>query len=204
MGVTEADIKNWALVRCGQRRILDVETSNSRNAEVVNAEYPLALEHCLRLADWSFATSRIKLSADTVAPTFGYTYAYTPPVDLCNIQGVYSPDVVTIDPTTPKVKYQYEKGKILCEANGINLIYTSKEVASTLFTPEFIALLRLAIAKEIAYSITLSEGIAQAINTQFEEAKVEYLSLDNKGDDYNPVEGNQPYEHGIDFGGIFD
>ena len=176
--VTEGDIMNLALSRLGQSMILDVDLSTQQNAKIVRSHYPVERDHCLRLGDWSFATKRVVLSPSPTAPAFGYDYQYDLPFDFIGEQFVCS--IGGGDLT-----YEIEGRTLLCNENGVWLTYTFKNTQTDQYSPEFISLLKLALARVIAYPITLSEPISRSIYDEFEMAKVEYLSMDSKGDGYD-------------------
>ena len=182
--VTESDIMNLALTRLGQSIILDVELSELQNAKVVRTHYPAARDHCLRLGDWSFATKRQVLSPAQQAPAFGYEYKYELPHDYIGEQFIS-------DTNGNEVDYEIEGGRtLLCNSNGIRLTYTYREENTTNFSPEFITLLKIYLAKEIAYPITLSEPVSRSVRDEFEETKVECLSMDSKGSGYDNQTGS--------------
>lgn len=177
--VTESDIMNMALTRLGQSPILDVEISTLQNAKTVRQHYALARDYCLRLGDWSFATKRLVLSPRPDAPAFGYDYEFSLPSNFLSEQFVY-------DLNGSELCYEIEGDRtLLCNSNGVRLVYTSKVTDTLLFTPEFTQLLKMQLAKEIAYPITLSEPIARSVQDELEEMKIEYLSVDSKGNGYD-------------------
>jgi hypothetical protein len=180
--VTESDIMNLALSRLGQDLILDVDISTLNNAKIVRSHYPLARDHCLRLGDWSFATKRVVLSPSVSPPEFGYDYKYELPSDYLGEQFVY-------DLSDNEICYEIEGRTLLCNESGIRLVYTFRNTNTSEFTPEFTSLLKLHLAKEIAYPITLSEPIARSISNELEDMKVEYLSMDSKGSGYDHQHG---------------
>ena len=168
-----------ALTRLGQSPILDVDVSALQNAKTVRQHYPLARDYCLRLGDWSFATKRVVLSPRPTAPAFGYTHQFDLPSDFLSEQFVCDLD-------GSDLCYELEGDRtLLCDSAGVRLVYTSKVEDTLLFNPEFTQLLKMQLAKEIAYPITLSESIARSVQDELEEMKIEYLSIDSKGNGFN-------------------
>lgn len=187
---TESDIMNLALTRLGQDMILDVELSDIQNAKIVRAHYPIARDHCLRLGDWSFATKRVVLSPHPSPPPFKYEYQFELPSDFIGEQFVNNLN-------GSEICYEIEGRTLLCNESGIELTYTFRNVKTGEYTPEFISLLKLQLAKEIAYPITLSEPIARSVSNELEELKPEYLSMDSKGSGYNHQTGENDLGWGV-------
>jgi len=188
--VTESDIMNMALTRLGQNPILDVELSTLQNAKVVRQHYELARDYCLRLGDWSFATKRIVLSPRPSAPVFGYDKQFDLPSDFLSAQEV-------CDLSGNPIEYKLEAERtLLVNSDGVRLIYTAKIEDTLLFTPEFSQLLKMQLAKEIAYPITLSESIARSVQDELEEMKIEYISVDDRGNGFSILNDDINWEAG--------
>lgn len=146
-----------ALLDLGAQSISDF-TENTDRAKIVANIYPSARDDLLREHVWKFAIKRTLLAPDADKPAFGYTYAYTLPADFLKAITVnygYYPD------------YTIENGKILTNENSIALRYIYQNVDVTTYDAAFIKLLTLMIKSKIAYSVTQSTSLAEAIKQEF-------------------------------------
>lgn len=71
---------NNALAQAGQNFIDDMDAQTTE-AKLCKQFYEQLLDATLREHFWNFATKRENLTAASVAPTFGWTYAYDVPQD---------------------------------------------------------------------------------------------------------------------------
>lgn len=146
-----------ALLDLGAQSISDF-TENTDRAKIVANIYPSARDDLLREHVWKFAIKRTLLAPDVDKPAFGYSYAYTLPADFLEAITVnygYYPD------------YTIENGKILTNENSIALRYIYQNVDVTTYDATFIKLLTLMIKSKIAYSVTQSTSLAEAIKQEF-------------------------------------
>ncbi len=146
-----------ALLDLGAQSISDF-TENTDRAKIVANIYPSARDDLLREHVWKFAIKRTLLAPDVDKPAFGYSYAYILPADFLEAITVnygYYPD------------YTIENGKILTNENSIALRYIYQNVDVTTYDATFIKLLTLMIKSKIAYSVTQSTSLAEAIKQEF-------------------------------------
>lgn len=146
-----------ALLKLGAQSISDF-TENTDRAKLVANIYPSIRDDLLREHVWKFAIKRMLLAPDADRPAFGYTHAYTLPADFLKaitINEHYYPD------------YTIENGKILTNANSVQLRYVYQNEDVTTYDATFIKLLTLAIKADIAYSVTQSTSLAEAAKQEF-------------------------------------
>ena len=70
------DICNGALNQLGATTILSL-TEDSKNARLCNSRYTQVRDAVFRSHPWNCLQKRVELAADTTAPAWGFSYAYT-------------------------------------------------------------------------------------------------------------------------------
>lgn len=81
---SEVSICNAALTKVGGNRITSL-ADGSVNARHCNARYADIRDRELRRHVWTFATKRAQLAADSTAPSFGPSNAFTLPADYIRL-----------------------------------------------------------------------------------------------------------------------
>lgn len=181
MAITKLEVVNQALARLGQEPLLSYDASDDRNATIIRQFYETAKEYVLKLMDPAFATYRASLAQISPAPSFGWTYWYQLPSNFLSIQEVF-------DATgAPVSKYRLERDRLLTNYGTINIVYTKNVDEGAGFTPEFVSLLYMKLATDIAYPITLSEPTAASIFDAYKLLEDQYPTLDYKGEDFTVV-----------------
>ena len=174
---TFVSICNLALTELGAGTppITDL-TDNTKTARACNRIYEQARDQALRDHPWNFALKRATLSADTTAPVWTYTNAFTWPTGCLRI--------IQVDTTEAWV---VEGQKILSNAAApLNILYIDTITDPTLFDANFVEAYATKIAATIAFDITASRSaMADMItlyNARLQEARLidaqESLSAD--------------------------
>jgi hypothetical protein len=78
-------IANMALQRLGARGAIASIDEDSPNAIKVNAIWDMIFQEVLSERDWKFAKIRVALQQASVAPVYGYHYAYGLPSDFLRL-----------------------------------------------------------------------------------------------------------------------
>ena len=81
------EICNSALNQLGASAITSL-SENSKNGRLCNARYNTVRDAVFRAHPWNCLTKRITLAADTTAPDWGYTHAFTLPSDCLRVLGI--------------------------------------------------------------------------------------------------------------------
>lgn len=75
-------ICNWALIKNGQPRVSDIDTTDTKPARTLVALWPLVLDATLQAYPWKFAIISAQLAADDDAPANpDWDVQYTVPTD---------------------------------------------------------------------------------------------------------------------------
>lgn len=154
----KTSIANRALSIIGSKRVSNIETTDTKPARVINEMYDEVRDAMLTLIPWNFAVKRTSLAPDGTAPSWGWTYAYTPPADFMSLYRIrYNP------------KYEFEDNKILTdEGTTLYIKYIYKQTNEAKFSPLFAEALGARLGYEICEIITQS-------NTKKAKAYQNYL-----------------------------
>jgi hypothetical protein len=131
---SDVDICNLALGYLKIEPITNIETPNSNEARICAKYYDIARQAVLESADWSFATKRASLSADTNTPAFGWTaQSDNMPDDFLKLIGVYNTNGDLYINTNNQF-YEFENNRILTD---LGAPYYIKYVADVTNVAEF-------------------------------------------------------------------
>jgi hypothetical protein len=174
MSQSIVDVCNNALQYLGAARILSL-ADNSREARACNVAYDSNRRAELRKHPWNFAKTRVVLAADTTAPAFGYTYAFTLPSDCLKV----------IIPKDESLDWQIEGRKILtnwmntpyggAESTGasLSLLYIRDEQDTAQWDSTFFDMLALSMALDMCDDLTQSNTKKQLLSQQYVDARAE-------------------------------
>lgn len=191
--MTPTDICNLGLTRLGAKgRIQDLETENSAEALRCREIYDQARRTVLIDFDWGFARRReeLTLAVGETAPPH-YTHAYVYPQKCLKERFIPVGD-------DDRIPARFELG--IDSTLQIPLIYTAHYPAVLVFTAdvettsiyptEFIEVLALRIAADVALPLTQKEGRAQALTRAYEQARGRYgsgaMNRENPGPEMDP------------------
>lgn len=106
---TKIQVCNLALNLIGANEI-ESFTDNSREAQLLNANYELWVHQCFSKYNWRFATTAAQGTQQAVCPIPQWKYAYLLPGDLIDIDSVYLNKVTPIydTSTNPPTIIRYE------------------------------------------------------------------------------------------------
>lgn len=161
---SQVDICNRALQKLGADRIISI-TQDSVSARACNLAYNSVRDTELRAHAWNFAIKRASLAADSIAPVYGYDYAYTLPSDYLRIlKNDAQEDVLT-------QSWKIEGGKILTNDSAPLLIrYIARITDTTLYDASFINVLSCKLAMELCEELTQSNTKRQIAAAEYKDA----------------------------------
>jgi hypothetical protein len=141
-------ICNRALGRLGSDTIADI-SEGTNNASYCGRFLPEAIEHILGQWDFKFARKRQRLAKNADKPAFGWKYQFNYPMDCIRLVKVYggSSDKPEEGECVP---YQVENGKILADAEALQIIYIARPDDPNLLPQS----MRKAISTHLAYLLT--------------------------------------------------
>jgi hypothetical protein len=153
---SEIDICNAAFLALGHTPITSLEEGSNKSI-IAKALYPIERDAALRAYPWNFARTRATIAADATPPISGeWSRQFTMP------SSPYCLRVVRID-DNPEIEYKIEGRKILCEESTLNLLYIARIEDVALFDSLFLSTLSYRMAAKMAYAITGSNTVADAM-----------------------------------------
>ena len=167
---TVTSICNKALIKLGiTKKILNVETDDSPEANACSMVYDDILKEVLRVHNWNFAIFRQSLNKDNTTPVFGFTNRFILPT---------SPTFLRLLEIENNPVFRLENGYILSDENSINIRFIGKETNPNKYDSIFINLFACRIALEIGHSLTSDNGLIARIKQEY----IELLSLASEKD----------------------
>jgi len=177
-------ICNRALGRLGSDTITDL-SNGTQSAEYCGRFLPEAIEYVLGQWDFKFARKRIQLAMNVEQPAFGWKYQFNYPMDCIRLVKVYS------EQASEDVPYQVENGKILTDADELQIIYIARPDDPNQM-PQSV---RKAISTHLAYllatPLTSNEQLIALIAAE-SQAAVERAKKEDAEMNYDPwAQGNR-------------
>lgn len=166
-------IANRALTKLGAARIISLGDDNKQSRAVLSCFDDLRDDE-LRSHRWSFAMRRTSLAADSEAPAFGFTYAYTLPADFLRLDLVNDefPAVVMDNYIGVETNdYTIEGNKILANmAAPLKLRYIARIEDPNQMDVNFREALSCRIAAELAEDLTQSNQKRELAWNEYKQA----------------------------------
>ena len=160
------DICNGALNQLGATTILSL-TEDSKNARLCNQRYTQVRDSVFRSHPWNCLQKRIELAADTTAPAWGFSYAYTLPSDCLRLLRILDYDS----------NYKVEGRKILSNTSSMKILYVARvtdpneydELLRETLSAALGETLSAALGADIAFGITSNNQTAQNMYQLFQD-----------------------------------
>jgi hypothetical protein len=143
------DICNGALNQLGASTILSL-TEDSKNARLCNARYTQVRDSLFRSHPWNCLQKRVQLAADTTAPAWGFTSAYTLPADCLRLLRILDYDS----------NHKVEGRKILTNNSSMKILYVSRIEDPNEYDELLRETISAALAADIAYAVTSSNPVS--------------------------------------------
>ena len=152
------DICNGALNQLGATTILSL-TEDSKNARLCNSRYTQVRDGVFRSHPWNCLQKRIELAADTTAPAWGFSYAYTLPSDCLRLLRILDYDS----------NYKVEGRKILSNTSSMKILYVSRVTDANEYDELLRETLSAALGADIAFGVTSNNQTAQNMYQLFQD-----------------------------------
>jgi len=153
---TIVSICNRALTWLGAEPITDL-VDDTKEGRACNRIYEQARDQTLRDHPWNFALKRVSIAADTTAPIWEYTNAYSWPTGCLRIIEVNTTE-----------EWAVEGQKIVSDqAAPLEIVYIDKVTDPTLFDAKFVEAYAARIASDLAYDLTANAALASTAETQY-------------------------------------
>ena len=145
MAISNTTICNMALRKLGAKRINDLDTDGSVNANDCRLHFEQTRDALIQSHFWRFASAREDLSQDTVDPTFEWESQFILPTDYMVKKSVWS----GYGPYKTNFSYAIEGQRILTNENDIKLRYIKRVTDPTEFDELFIEVFILKLALKL-------------------------------------------------------
>lgn len=157
--MTEVEICSSALLLLGAQPITSLD-DNSDRALLCSSLYPTIRDSLLRSHTWACATKRAVLAPDETAPLADYAYAFTLPPDFLRLLAVgehgYEED------------HRIEGRKLLMDSDTCYLKYIFRNTVEATWDAMLIEAMTLRMAASMAYAVTQSAALADALERKYE------------------------------------
>ena len=165
---SQLEMCNTALGLLGEMPIDDLTDTEDPKAVKCLVFWSMVLDEVLESHDWTFATARAKLQQDAIIPAYGFDYAYPVPSDFIRILAATTGDYDVENDSGAQVYYRFEGGRILSNAENMNLKYVYRVAEPGRFSPLFALAVSGALAVKLAAALTKSASTLQGM-TQLAE-----------------------------------
>ena len=152
------DICNGALNQLGATTILSL-TEDSKNARLCNSRYTQVRDALFRSHPWNCLQKRVQIAADTTAPAWGFTYAYTLPADCLRLLKILDYDS----------NYKVEGRKILSNTSSMKILYVARVTDPNEYDELLRETLSASLGADIAFGVTSNNQTASNMYNLFKE-----------------------------------
>lgn len=166
MALSTVQIGNMALSAIGARSTIESLSEDTVEAQQINLWYNTARKQTLAAFDWTFARKRATLSAHSEDPPDAvWSYRYQYPVDCVAAREIENPLGWDADavPFEIEVDSTGETKSILTDQEDAVLVYTFDQAAPVMFSSHFDITLAHLLGWYIAYSLTGSTKVQDAM-----------------------------------------
>lgn len=139
---SDVEICNQALLLLREDTINSFDEGTPR-AKLAEGFYSSSRDALLRMHPWNFAVKRILLAPDAEAPAWGYSAAFTIPLECLRI--------IEVNGITD---YKIEGRKILCDSTGLSIKYVFRNEDVNEYDALFIDALAAYLAFKMAPALT--------------------------------------------------
>lgn len=165
---SKTDIANRALFKVGERRVSNVETTDTEAAKTINELYDTVRDTVLSSYPWNFAIKRVSLAPDATAPAWQWDYAYTMPADFLSLI------LVKDNP-----EYDFEGGKVLTdEGKTLYIKYIARIDNTGDYSPVFVEAFAALLAVESVEKITQSNTKKAALQQEYQQILAKAYMVD--------------------------
>ena len=152
------DICNGALNQLGATTILSL-TEDSKNARLCNSRYTQVRDGLFRTHPWNCLQKRVELAADTTAPAWGFTSAYTLPADCLRLLRILDYDS----------NYKVEGRKILSNTSTMKILYVARITDANEYDELLRETLSAALSADIAFAVTSNNTTSTNMYNLFQD-----------------------------------
>ena len=152
------EICNGSLNQLGATTILSL-TEDSKNARLCNQRYTQVRDAVFRSHPWNCLQKRVELAADTTAPAWGFSFAYTLPADCLRLLRILDYDS----------NYKVEGRKILSNTSSMKILYIGRITDPNEYDESLRETLSAALGADIAFAVTSNNTTATNMYNLFQD-----------------------------------
>jgi len=154
------DICSQALMLVGAEPI-NALTDNTPRARLVSRNFERVYQSVMRAHFWDSCTKRVVLSPLSLAPTFGYSYAYQIPSDCLRVIGIDADDY--------PIEHHIEGQTILCNQSVVYLRYLFANDVIETWDAGLVDVVIYALALEICYTLTRNASLTAYFQGEYDK-----------------------------------
>ena len=152
------EICNGSLNQLGATTILSL-TEDSKNARLCNSRFTQVRDAVFRSHPWNCLQKRVELAADTTAPAWGFSFAYTLPADCLRLLRILDYDS----------NYKVEGRKILSNTSSMKILYIGRITDPNEYDESLRETLSAALGADIAFAVTSNNQTATNMYNLFQD-----------------------------------
>lgn len=166
------DIANYALNSLGANNISSFD-ENSKPARLINQRFDSVRDSVFRAHPWNCLIRRAELAKETETPAFGYANQFALPTNpyclrvLEFTNGTLSYPQDNMFNNTGGPVFVIEGRKLLSDEGTVKIKYVSRVTDPQEYDANLIDVLSSALAFEISYAITGSNGVKQMLAAEY-------------------------------------
>jgi len=172
--MTAIDVVNLALIELGDRTINALSEDNKR-AKTMNAIYVGTRDEVLRLCPWTFARTRLSISADASNPLWGYGNRYALPADF-----LYMISVENLEDYTIEDGYIHANSTSGVADTSLNVKYIKRVTDMSKADSLFVQALAAKLAFKACDRITQSNTKKDQLRFDYEQVALEAKRLNGQ------------------------
>lgn len=178
--LSEAQLCNVALLRIGERQLIDDLDEDTAPAKACKALYAHARDEVLEAAWWNWATRRAVLALLDGETRTGWGYVYALPDDCLAARSIYTG---TRSPSArQRIPFSMEMGAtgrvLLTDMEDAELVYTARVTTVALFPTSFADAVAWRLAVDLVLAIPVKPQLAPMIERKALSAFNAALSAD--------------------------
>ena len=175
--ISDTLIANMALTHIGEENDIESLLEETTQAKAVNTWYDFSLQQALEAFDWSFARRRVVLTlhGDTISTTsqqplagvWGFRYVY--PEDCVVVRKLQHPNAPPDNALPFEIELSLDgtEKTIVTNVENAVAVFTFLQRAANLYTPGFVLGFSLALAMNVAFTLTGKLSVAKEMERRF-------------------------------------
>ena len=176
---SEVGICNLALARLGRKVITSIDDPTTPVEDLCALHYSTTRRALLRAYIFNFSKKYAQLTVDAaVTPAFGYASAFKLPNDFIRLLALGD---VTTDADVPASRYDISDGYIYSDweddTDTIDIQYVMDATTVGKWDALFVKLMRLELAKDMAYAFTLKPSMVIALDNELADVRLQAAAV---------------------------